>query len=470
MAVPADGHHPRRQARDDRSCCCGRAPTFTRSTPCASTCRRSRADGWRARAAAPCRTLAISDVVGDDLERHRVGPDGRRSEHVRRRARRARAVRRRRRAIRRRSWRVCDAGVARRRSPKRRSRATRASRARRTTVIGGRARRDGWRRGRGAARSAITSCASTSRWSARRASRRSRIVRGACARGRRGCGGPRASCRAAKRRSRHRQRARAGAIRSSRSPRPSRSAIAGRPAVARQRRHRRHRRPDRRGRRDRRFDDARRARAAAGLVARRISRRQQRLRVFRRARRSHPHRSDRHQRRRPPGNSVSLKFTMLSRDQILALMRERVHHPAGMRELLQVLKVPRDERTVVQAAHQVARRLRRPDSDSRPALRPAREDGPVRRPAADASGRLRLRHARAAARAAAATSTSPAPHLNEAMHGDRVVVRIERDQGRRPRRRAHHPDPRARPTRRSSAATTATTTAWATSCRSTAAC
>ena len=35
---------------------------------------------------------------------------------------------------------------------------------------------------------------------------------------------------------------------------------------------------------------------------------------------------------------------MLSRDQVLALMRERVHHPAGIRELLQLLKVPRDER------------------------------------------------------------------------------------------------------------------------------
>src|SRR5438874_1065583 len=36
---------------------------------------------------------------------------------------------------------------------------------------------------------------------------------------------------------------------------------------------------------------------------------------------------------------------MFSRDQVLALMRERVHHPASMRELLQVLKVPRDDRT-----------------------------------------------------------------------------------------------------------------------------
>src|SRR5207249_2832838 len=36
---------------------------------------------------------------------------------------------------------------------------------------------------------------------------------------------------------------------------------------------------------------------------------------------------------------------MFSREQVLALMRDRVHHPAGMRELLQLLKVPRDERT-----------------------------------------------------------------------------------------------------------------------------
>ena len=35
---------------------------------------------------------------------------------------------------------------------------------------------------------------------------------------------------------------------------------------------------------------------------------------------------------------------MLSSDQILALMRERVHHPAAIRELLQLLKVPREER------------------------------------------------------------------------------------------------------------------------------
>src|SRR5206468_4246551 len=86
------------------------------------------------------------------------------------------------------------------------------------------------------------------------------------------------------------------------------------------------------------------------------------------ARRSDQNRAHRHQRRRPPSISflvaLSYRLTalseltavscqligrifqmMFSRDQVLALMRDRVHHPAGMRELLQVLKVPRDERT-----------------------------------------------------------------------------------------------------------------------------
>src|SRR6266487_3913429 len=35
---------------------------------------------------------------------------------------------------------------------------------------------------------------------------------------------------------------------------------------------------------------------------------------------------------------------MFSLDHVLALMRDRVHHPAAMRELLQILKVPREER------------------------------------------------------------------------------------------------------------------------------
>ncbi len=35
---------------------------------------------------------------------------------------------------------------------------------------------------------------------------------------------------------------------------------------------------------------------------------------------------------------------MMSRDEILGRMRERVHHPAGTRELFQLLDVDRDER------------------------------------------------------------------------------------------------------------------------------
>src|SRR4051794_7801328 len=35
---------------------------------------------------------------------------------------------------------------------------------------------------------------------------------------------------------------------------------------------------------------------------------------------------------------------MLTPETILEQMRERVHHPAGTRELLQILKIPREER------------------------------------------------------------------------------------------------------------------------------
>src|SRR5262249_34694646 len=77
--------------------------------------------------------------------------------------------------------------------------------------------------------------------------------------------------------------------------------------------------------------------------------------------RSRSDRADRHERRRlasgahrlerlacgfPPVSCTAPHYSelMLSRDHILALMRERVHHPAGIRELLQLLKVPREER------------------------------------------------------------------------------------------------------------------------------
>ena len=181
------------------------------------------------------------------------------------------------------------------------------------------------------------------------------------------------------------------------------------------------------------------------------------------------HRSDRHQRRRPPSNSVSLILNALTRF-VLALMRERVHHPAAMRELLQMLKVPRDDRTDVQAPPQVTRRLRRPHPDSRAALRPARKDGPLRRPAADARRRA------TASSAPNGRSNRRRRHLHFRHEPQRSDARRPRrrahraDQGRRPRRRARSSASSSAPTRRSSAATTATRTAWATSCRSIAAC
>src|SRR2546426_7912302 len=117
---------------------------------------------------------------------------------------------------------------------------------------------------------------------------------------------------------------------------------------------------------------------------------------------------------------------MFSSDQILALMRERVHHPARMRELLQVLKIPRDERTsfkrhvksLVASGELVQIRGDRfglPEKmdlyvgtlQTHPAgygfVTPDRPLEPL-------GGDIYI----------------SGPLLNEAMHGDRVVVRIER--------------------------------------------
>jgi ribonuclease R len=116
---------------------------------------------------------------------------------------------------------------------------------------------------------------------------------------------------------------------------------------------------------------------------------------------------------------------MLSRDQVLALMRERVHHPAGMRELVQTLKVPRDERTsfkrhvksLVASGDLIQIRGHRFGLPEKMDLHVGRlQTHPAgygfvtpERPL-DGSGDIYI----------------SGPHLNEAMHGDRVVVRIER--------------------------------------------
>src|SRR6184192_1804552 len=116
---------------------------------------------------------------------------------------------------------------------------------------------------------------------------------------------------------------------------------------------------------------------------------------------------------------------MFSRDDVLALMRERVHHPAGMRELLQVLKVQRDDRTsfkrhvksLVASGELIQLRGHRfglPEKMDlyvgRLQTHPAGYGFVTPERPLDAGGDIYI----------------SGPLLNEAMHGDRVVVRIER--------------------------------------------
>src|SRR5438445_4643073 len=116
---------------------------------------------------------------------------------------------------------------------------------------------------------------------------------------------------------------------------------------------------------------------------------------------------------------------MFSRDQVLALMRDRVHHPATMRELLQVLKVPRDERTSFKrhVKSLVA-------SDDLIQIRghrfglPEKMDLFVGRLQTHPGGYGFVTPERPLE--AGGDIYVSGPHLNEAMHGDRVVVRIER--------------------------------------------
>ena len=99
MAVPADGITLDDKRRRHGSVCCGPAPTFTRSTPSASTCRPSRAAGSpRAPAARAARSSSptSSATTPASSRRDRRSP----TQHVSRRARRARAIRRRTRRIR----------------------------------------------------------------------------------------------------------------------------------------------------------------------------------------------------------------------------------------------------------------------------------------------------------------------------------------------------------------------------------
>src|SRR5262252_334469 len=116
---------------------------------------------------------------------------------------------------------------------------------------------------------------------------------------------------------------------------------------------------------------------------------------------------------------------MFSRDQVLSLMRDHVHHPAGVRELLQVLKIPRDERASFKRH-----------------LKSLVASGDLIQIRGDRFGlpeKMDLHIGRLQTHSGGYGFVIPerpldvggdiyvsGPHLNEAMHGDRVVARIER--------------------------------------------
>ena len=52
---------------------------------------------------------------------------------------------------------------------------------------------------------------------------------------------------------------------------------------------------------------------------------------------------------------------MLNHEQLLAAIRDKLDHPATPRELLQRLKIPRDQRPTFKRLLDGARRARRPD-------------------------------------------------------------------------------------------------------------
>ena len=116
---------------------------------------------------------------------------------------------------------------------------------------------------------------------------------------------------------------------------------------------------------------------------------------------------------------------MLSRDQVLAMMRERVHHPAGARELLQILKIGRDDRTAFK--RHIKNLVASGDLIQIRGHRfglPEKMDLYV--------GRLQTHPAGYGFVAPERPIESggdiyiSGPMLNDAMNGDRVVVRIER--------------------------------------------
>ena len=117
---------------------------------------------------------------------------------------------------------------------------------------------------------------------------------------------------------------------------------------------------------------------------------------------------------------------MLSRDQVLALIRERADHPATVQELLQVLRVPRQERSTLR------RHLKALVASGDLIKIRGNRFGLADRMDV-VVGRLET-HARGFGFVIPDTSDEPhlyisAPNLTDALHGDRVVARIEHRHG-----------------------------------------
>jgi ribonuclease R len=120
---------------------------------------------------------------------------------------------------------------------------------------------------------------------------------------------------------------------------------------------------------------------------------------------------------------------MSSRDQLLRQIREQVHHPATIRELIRLLDVPRDERTTFK------RQLKSLVNDGALVL--------VRGTRYGLADRMDLVVGRLETHPSGYGFVTPerpleglkgdvyvaAPNVKEALHGDRVVVRLERHRG-----------------------------------------
>ena len=118
---------------------------------------------------------------------------------------------------------------------------------------------------------------------------------------------------------------------------------------------------------------------------------------------------------------------MFARDEVLRLIREKVHHPATARELAQLLRVPREERTVFK------RQIR--------ALAASGDLLQIRGNRYGLPSEMNLVVGRLTTNPAGYGFVVPdgaqrgdrqdvyiaASNLTEAMHGDRVVVRVERE-------------------------------------------